>query len=133
MLSFLPHDRSTSIQSCFYEETVEWRNKVSREHITGWQNRDCNHHPTGCSCPWALGKEAAGTTCGLWKLLGRLHPYNGSYFGLNHQRVLKKQIEKPTGAAEKLNFAVLLVKENIEAPFCSNRVDCIEVMCSRQH
>lgn len=52
-----------------------------------------------------VGTWKRGSGNRLWaKLLGRLYPYEGSYLEPNYQRVLKKQIEKPTGVAEKLNF-----------------------------
>jgi len=83
MLSFLSCDRGTSIYSCVDEGAVERGNEGGREHVTGWQNREFNHHPTPCSCSRVLGEEAAGVGCELGNLLGRLDPSDGSYFGEN--------------------------------------------------
>lgn len=42
------------------EGTVEGGSEASREHITGWQNREFNQHPTPCACLRVLGKEGIG-------------------------------------------------------------------------
>lgn len=73
----------THLSSRVDEGAVERGKEGGWEHITGWKNREVNHHPTPHSCLWVLGKEATGIGCGLGKLLGRLELSDGSYFGEN--------------------------------------------------